>query len=54
MIAKRLFVSHATVRNHVQHILAKLGAHSILESIALHLLGATGSAHGPRAPRARE
>jgi DNA-binding CsgD family transcriptional regulator len=33
-IAKRLNVSPATVRNHVQHILAKLGAHSRLEVVA--------------------
>jgi PAS domain S-box-containing protein len=33
-IAKRLNVSTATVRNHVQHILVKLGAHSRLEVVA--------------------
>lgn len=37
-IAQQLSVSYATVRNHVQHILAKLGAHSILEAVAIHLL----------------
>jgi DNA-binding CsgD family transcriptional regulator len=31
-------VSHATVRNHVQHILAKTGSHSILEAVARYLL----------------
>jgi PAS domain S-box-containing protein len=33
-IAERLNVSTATVRNHVQHILVKLGAHSRLEVVA--------------------
>lgn len=37
-IASRLSVSYATVRNHVQHILAKLGAHSILEAVAMLLI----------------
>jgi len=37
-IAEKLSVSHATVRNHVQHILAKLGVHSILEAVAVWLL----------------
>lgn len=32
--AERLHVSEATVRNHVQNILAKLGAHSRLEAVA--------------------
>jgi two-component system nitrate/nitrite response regulator NarL len=36
-IAKRLNVSTATVRNHVQHILVKLGAHSRLEVVAYAL-----------------
>lgn len=35
--AERLKVSTATVRNHVQHILAKLGAHSRVEVVA-HVL----------------
>lgn len=38
-IAARLGVSHATVRNHVQHILEKLGVHSIMEAVACYLLG---------------
>ncbi|HEX5133298.1 MAG TPA: LuxR C-terminal-related transcriptional regulator [Candidatus Krumholzibacteria bacterium] len=38
-IANRLGVSYATVRNHVQHILGKLGVHSILEAVAVLLLG---------------
>jgi PAS domain S-box-containing protein len=33
-VAKRLNISTATVRNHVQHILAKLGLHSRLELVA--------------------
>ena len=37
-IAARLHVSHATVRNHVQHILNKFGVHSIMEAVALYLL----------------
>lgn len=37
-IAQRLGVSYATVRNHVQHVLAKLGVHSILEAVAVFLL----------------
>lgn len=37
-IAEELAVSHTTVRNHVQHILGKLGVHSILEAVAVWLL----------------
>jgi PAS domain S-box-containing protein len=33
-MAERLHVSPATVRNHVQHVLAKLGVHSRLEAAA--------------------
>jgi len=36
-IARRLFVSSATARNHVQHILNKLNVHSRLEAVALAL-----------------
>ena len=36
-IADRLFVSPATVRNHIQHILGKLGVHSRVEAVALAL-----------------
>jgi DNA-binding CsgD family transcriptional regulator len=32
-IASRLFISAATVRNHVQHILGKLGVHGRLQAI---------------------
>jgi DNA-binding CsgD family transcriptional regulator len=34
-VAGRLCISHVTVRNHIQHILAKLGAHSRLEAVSL-------------------
>jgi DNA-binding NarL/FixJ family response regulator len=34
MIADELFISVNTVRNHVQHVIAKLGAHSKLEAVA--------------------
>jgi DNA-binding CsgD family transcriptional regulator len=37
-ISRVLGIRLATVRNHVQHVLAKLGAHSIPEAVALHLL----------------
>lgn len=37
-IARRLHVSHVTVRNHVQHILTKIGAHSVPEAVARWLL----------------
>lgn len=37
-IAHRLDLSYATIRNHVQHILGKLGVHSILEAVAFYLL----------------
>ena len=33
-ISRRLYISLATVRNHTQHILAKLGLHSKLEAVA--------------------
>jgi DNA-binding NarL/FixJ family response regulator len=33
-ISRELCISHATVRNHIQHILAKLGLHSKLEAVA--------------------
>jgi DNA-binding CsgD family transcriptional regulator len=37
-VAAILCRSPATVRNHVRHILKKLGAHSIDEAVAMHLL----------------
>ena len=37
-IAEKTHVSYVTVRNHVQHILAKLGVHSIMEAVACYLL----------------
>lgn len=42
VIAGRLNVSYVTVRNHVQHILAKMGVHSIAEAVALRLLSGEG------------
>lgn len=36
-IAEQLFLSPATVRNHIQHILGKLGVHSRTEAVALAL-----------------
>ncbi|HXV13159.1 MAG TPA: LuxR C-terminal-related transcriptional regulator [Candidatus Krumholzibacteria bacterium] len=39
-VAARLSISHVTVRNHVQHILSKLGVHSILEAVAVWLVDA--------------
>jgi PAS domain S-box-containing protein len=38
-IAERLFLSQATVRNHIQHILTKLDVHSRVEAVALALRG---------------
>lgn len=37
-IAATLGVSYATIRNHVQHLLRKLGAHSLLEAVARSLV----------------
>ena len=37
-IADKLHLSYTTVRNHVQHILTKLGVHSIMEAVAFYLL----------------
>jgi DNA-binding CsgD family transcriptional regulator len=37
-IADKLHLSYTTVRNHVQHILNKLGVHSIMEAVAFFLL----------------
>lgn len=37
-IAETLYISSATVRNHIQHILSKLGAHSRLEALAIAFL----------------
>ena len=41
-IADELYISYATVRNHVQHILAKLRVHSIMEAVACHLIQRPG------------
>ena len=46
-LAERLVVSRVTVRNHIQHLLAKLGVHSRLEAVL------NGARHGliqPEAP----
>ncbi len=40
-IAEDLNISYYTVRNHVQHILGKMGVHSTLEAVALYLLSRT-------------
>ena len=37
-IAASLYVSRATVRNHIQHILVKLDVHSTMEAVAYYLL----------------
>jgi len=37
-IARLMHLSHATVRNHVQHLIGKLQVHSIPEAVALYLL----------------
>jgi DNA-binding CsgD family transcriptional regulator len=42
-IARRHALSYVTVRNHVQHILSKLGVHSTEEAVALYLLEADWS-----------
>ena len=42
-IARKLFLSYATVRNHVQHILAGLGVHSVAEAVARYLLAEAAS-----------
>lgn len=34
-IARKLGISHTTVRNHIQHILTKLGVHSRLEAVTV-------------------
>jgi DNA-binding NarL/FixJ family response regulator len=43
-IADELCISYATVRNHIQHILAKLHVHSIMEAVARHLASGLRSA----------
>jgi DNA-binding CsgD family transcriptional regulator len=37
-IAAELHVSYVTVRNHIQHLLVKLGAHSIQQAVARRLM----------------
>ena len=46
-IACDLRIAHATVRNHVQHILTKLGVHSIAEAVALSLIEPWADNAGP-------
>jgi len=45
-VADALHVSYATVRNHVQHILAHLGVHSVLEAIVAFLTSPPGRDEG--------
>jgi DNA-binding CsgD family transcriptional regulator len=45
-ISEKLNVSYYTVRNHVQHILGKMGVHSTLEAVALYLLAKSKAAEG--------
>ena len=56
-IAEKLFVSPATVRNHVQHILTKLEVHSRLEAVTLACAEAdsagTGRSSSPEGEVAR-
>lgn len=47
-IAVEIGVTYSTVRNHVQHILAKLGVHSTMEAIARYLLVTDGSRRARR------
>jgi len=47
-IARTLDVSYCTVRNHVQHVLHKLGAHSMKQAIALYLLTGDSTRVAPR------
>ena len=35
VIAETLFLAHTTVRNHIQSVISKLGAHSKLEAVAI-------------------
>jgi two-component system NarL family response regulator len=51
-IAVRLHVSANTVRTHTQNLLAKLGAHSTLESVALALRHGLRTTGQPVAPNA--
>jgi DNA-binding CsgD family transcriptional regulator len=59
-VAASLHVSHVTVRNHIESLLAKLGVHSQLEAVAVYLvqqkrcacIGRRGAAR-PRVPPIR-
>lgn len=46
VIAERLFISPHTVRNHVQNVITKMGAHSKLEAVAAAVRG--GIVDAPR------
>ncbi len=52
-IAEKLNVSYYTVRNHVQHILGKMGVHSTLEAIALYLLSQAEESESSGSPGER-
>ena len=43
-IARELFISPTTVRNHIQHLLKKLGAHSRLQALAIAFQTESGEA----------
>jgi DNA-binding CsgD family transcriptional regulator len=46
-IADRLCISPATVRNHLQHIFEKLGAHSRVQAVALAFHAPCGATESP-------
>jgi hypothetical protein len=48
--SQELHVSYTTVRNHVQHILPKFGAHSVQEVVARWLLQDRLEEHGDEPP----
>jgi len=48
-IAETLYISSVTVRNHIQHILEKLGAHSRLQALAIAFPPGGSQTHQPSA-----
>jgi len=46
-VAERLSLSYATVRNHVAHVLRKLGVHAILEAVAVWVMEEGGGTAPP-------
>jgi PAS domain S-box-containing protein len=52
-MARRLSVSRATIRNHVQNLLQKLGVHSRLEAVSAASGHGPAGAAGPRLARPR-